>query len=123
MTTRSRLARLETRVQSSPNLVRHSPEAMRRAEVARQRLQDCTDPEEALRLTHDLPDELLSALLRLFPDALLIDTHRLLESKAHREGLIYGHTPEELRGVPVSELLRLHRDNLRHVEKRSGRYR
>lgn len=75
MNTRSRLARLETRVQSSPVLGRQSPEATRRAEIARQRLPDCTDPEEALSLIRGLPGEVYSSLLRLVPDALLTQMH------------------------------------------------
>jgi len=48
---------------------------MRRAEVARQRLPDCTDAEEALSLIRGLPIDIYSALLRLVPDALLIAMH------------------------------------------------
>ncbi|MCW3051441.1 MAG: hypothetical protein JWN14_611 [Chthonomonadales bacterium] len=101
MSTRTRLARLETQVQSNPALIRHSAETMQRAEIARQRLPDCTDPQEAENLIQGLPIDLYSALLRVVPDELLIAMHGLLETQARREGLIYGHTPEALRDLPT----------------------
>jgi hypothetical protein len=123
MNLRSRLARLETRVQTNPALVRPSPEAMQRAEVARQRLPDCTDPEEALSLIRGLPIEVYSALLRLVPDALLIAMHDTALQNYEGPRLNDNYTWEELRTLPVPELMRLHRENLAYVKKRQGRYR
>ena len=117
MSTRSRLARLETRVQSSLALGRQSPEAMRRAEVARQRLPMCTDPEEALCLIRGLPGEVYSSLLRVVPSALLIEMHDAAFQDYRGTDLNYGYTWEDLRALPDSELLRLHGDNLGRVEK------
>jgi len=123
MTSRSRLERLEKQIQASPAFVRPAPEAMRRAEVARQRLPDCTDPEEALSLIRGLPIDVYSALLQLVPDDLLIAMHDTAFQTYEGRDLNYGYTWEELRALPVSELMRLHRDNLGHVGKRRGRYR
>ena len=112
MNLRSRLARLETRVQSSLALGRQSPEAIRRAEIARQRLPDCIDPEEALSLIRGLPGEVYSSLLRLVPDPLLVQMHDAAFQDYRGTDLNYGYTWEELRALPDSELLRLHSDNL-----------
>ena len=116
MTTRSRLARLEMQVKASPTLLRPSPEAMRRAEVARQRLPDCTDPEEALSLIRGLPIDIYSTLLRIVPEDLLIAMHNTAFQTYEGRELNYGYTWEELRTLPLSELMRLHRDSLGNGE-------
>lgn len=123
MSTRSRLARLETRVQDLPTVVRQSAEDIGRAEVARQRLPECTDPEEALSLIRGLPGEVYSRLLRLVPETLLIAMHDTAFQSYQGRELNYGYTWEELRALPASELMSLHWENIRHVEKPQGRYR
>lgn len=122
MNARSRLARLETKVRSAPVLTRPSPEAIRRAEIVREILPDCTDPEEALSLLRGLPIDVYSALLRIVPDDLLIAMHDTAFQTDEGRELNYGYTWEEMRALPVSELMRLHQD-LGHVEKRARRYR
>lgn len=114
MTPRSRLARLEKQIKAAQAIVRPSPDAIRRAEIARQRLLDRTDAEEALRLTQGLPHEIFCALLRLIPNALLIEMHNITFQSHRAQELTYGYTGEELRALPVSELVRLHRENLGH---------
>jgi hypothetical protein len=121
MNTRSRLARLEKRIGSDPALARSSPDAMRRAEIARQRLPDCTDPEEALSLIRGLPSEVYSTLLRIVPDALLTHMHDLAVITECEHGRIDGYTPAELRAMSSDELLELHRTTLRYGERTSPR--
>jgi hypothetical protein len=90
MTTRSRLARLETQISSGLALACSSPETMRRAEIARKRIPDCTDPDEALNLIRGLPGEIYSTLLRLVPDDLLTQMHDLALIKDCEQGRICG---------------------------------
>lgn len=113
MNTRSRLTRLEQQVQAHPVLTCYTPEATRRAEIARQRLPDCTDPQEALRLIDGQPYEVYCSLLRLVSDSVLIQMHEFyFRQTFDRVVSERRYTWQQLRQMPEADLLELHRATL-----------
>lgn len=121
MISRTRLAKLERQIQASPALTAYTPEAKERAESARQRLPDCTDPEEAMWLIDGQPPDVYSALLRLVSHDLLKQMHAIKIDKAPARERIYGYTMAELRAMPAGELVELHRATLGDSERRLTR--
>jgi hypothetical protein len=113
MNLRSRLVRLETRVRANPALVPPSPEAMRRAAVARQRLPNCTDAEEALRLIQGQPYVVYSSLLRLVTNDVLIQMHaQIIGNKCTRVKHVGGPPCQDVQRMSIEELMELHRSTL-----------
>jgi len=114
MNVRTRLERLESRVSVDPILSRHTPEALKRAEIARQRLPECNDAEEALRLTRNLPIETFTDLLTLVSNDVLVEMHTIEMHRTHEQARYWGYTLAQFEALPESKMLELHHATLGH---------